>query len=102
MARTTPFHRSLIETRLTMGMDRSLLGLLAIVSMGLTIASKSLWPLVAATAVGLVLRNLFATDPLYLLAYGNYCSEGDMYEPWPARSGPRSGRRPGRGRGVLC
>jgi hypothetical protein len=85
-----------------MGIDRSLLGLLVIVSMGLTMATKNVWPLAIAFGMGLVVRNLFATDPLYMAAYGAYCREGDHYDPWPSRSGPRSGRRAGHARGVLC
>jgi type IV secretory pathway TrbD component len=102
MTRATPFYRALIEPRLTMGMDRSLLGLLVIASMGLMTATKALWPLALGCCVGLVLRSVFASDPLYMAAYGNYCREGDEYDPWPTRSSVQSGRRAGHGRGVLC
>ena len=102
MTRTTPFHRALIEPRLLLGMVRSLFGLIVIASMGLTVATKSFWPLAIALSLVLVLRNVFATDPLYMAAYGNYCREGDTYDPWAARHAARSGRRAGHGRGVLC
>ena len=102
MARITPFHRALIEPRLLIGIDRSLLGLLVIASMGLTVATKALWPLVVCGFVAAVLRTIFARDPRYMAVYGAYCREGDEYDPWPARAGGRSGRRPGHGKGVLC
>ena len=101
-ARTTPFYRALIEPRLLLGMDRSLLGLIVIAAMGLTMATKSFWPLAIAMAAVLLLRNVFMADPLYMAVYGHYCREGDIYDPWAARNGARSGRRAGHGRGVLC
>ncbi len=102
MSRVTPFYRALIEPRLMMGMDSSLLGLLAIVSFGLTMASRTLWPIAAGVLVGVALRSLFATDPLYMAVYGRYCREADEYEPWAKPGAERCGRRAGRGRGVLC
>lgn len=101
MARVTPFYRSLIEPRLTLGVDNNLLGLIGIGSVGLLIAFRSWWPLVAGIAALVVMRSIFSADPLYLSVYARYCSEGDHYEPWTTASG-RSGRRRGRGRGLLC
>src|SRR5258708_23047880 len=80
-ARITPFHRALIEPRLLMGIDRSLLGLLVIASMGLTVATKALWPLVVCGFVGAVLRTIFASDPLYMAVYGGYSLDADEYHP---------------------
>lgn len=102
MARTTPFYRALIEPRLVMGLDSALLGLLAIVSVGLTMALRTGWPLLVGVMAGLALRQLFTADPLYMAVYGRYCAEGDEYEPWVRPAAGRSGRRHGRGRGMLC
>ncbi len=102
MARTTPFYRALIEPRLVMGLDSALLGLLAIVSVGLTMALRTGWPLLLGGLAGLALRHLFASDPLYMSVYGRYCAEGDEYVPWVCPASGRSGRRQGRGRDVLC
>jgi len=66
-----------------MGMDGMLLGLLAMVSVGVTMATRSLWPLAFGVAAGLALRLLFAKDPLYFAAYTRYCHEADRYDPWP-------------------
>ena len=65
-----------------MGMDASILGLLAMTSVGLTMAAKSLWPLAFGTLAGLAVRLLFAWDPLYFAAYARYCREADAYDPW--------------------
>lgn len=102
MARYTPFHRSLIDPRLVFGVDRNAFVLMLLGNIALLMVLKSLWLLLVGVGMYVLLRVIFANDPHYMRIYANYSAEADRYEPFVRALPGRSGRRLGRGKGVLC